>query len=359
MIFSAANTMPRFSIRSDEDMLGVRDLAGVYGQEVYILDQSRAEQLFRGVTLAVYQEAQRLFSSPVFRSHHVVWRILSKLAEEAQVLPPTPEAIWAICGYLSTSRNERVGPWVVQSDARWQLSYILPDVIVSSGTVRTRPEITCIIDEQFGKVVAFHRRKIGEAFEESIATTLYDALCAQRQPAPLTPGGLVWSPPRQLRINAANLQHVANCCAELGISILGAAAQHPIVDDIQGAWARTLTGRILSAEHFDLMLDTYLKKRYRIGPRTTADDADYAFRHLDGYNRDPALMLPPIRWLLPAYDATIDEHVAVTIAGRRYRDDLLRFWTDTPVTTRVSRHDPHFAYIYLDGKILCVALQTA
>jgi hypothetical protein len=106
------------------------------------------------------------------------------------------------------------------------------------------------------------------------------------------------------------------------------------------------------------MLDTYLKKCHGYSPRTIADDADYAFRHLEGYNRDPALMLPPLRWLLPAYDATINEDAAVTVAGQRYHDDLLRYWPGVPVTVRVSRHDPHLAYIYLDGEILCQASQS-
>jgi hypothetical protein len=60
-----------------------------------------------------------------------------------------------------------------------------------------------------------------------------------------------------------------------------------------------------------------------------------------------------------AYNATVNEEAAVTVAGRRYRDDLLRYWPGTPVTVRLSRHDPHFASIYLDNEILCQASQAA
>lgn len=123
-----------------------------------------------------------------------------------------------------------------------------------------------------------------------------------------------------------------------------------LVDDLEGGWTRSLAGRIISSERFELILDNYLEKRHHHGPLIAAERADYAFRYLDGYNRDPALVLPPLRRLLPAYDATI--------AGRRYHDDLLRYWPDTPVMLRVSRHDPQTAYIYLDGEILCVASQT-
>jgi len=153
-------------------------------------------------------------------------------------------------------------------------------------------------------------------------------------------------------------QDVLICCTELEIAVGNAPAQSEILGDLQNSWARMLAGRVLSSERFELMLDTYLQKRYGYGPRAAAHDADYAFRHLDGYNRDPALVLPPLRWLLPAYDATVDEHGGVTVAGLRYRDDLLRYWLGAPVTARVSWHDPHLAYIYLDGEILCVASQT-
>jgi hypothetical protein len=339
-------------------MLGLSDLARVYGREVYIIASPTVEQLFQGVTLTVYQEVQRLFCSPVFRSHRIVRRILSKLAEEAQVSPPSPEATWAICGYLNTACDERIGPCVVQSDAQWYVGQVLPDVVIASGTTRTSPKITCIIDEQFGRAVAFHQQKVGESLEEPIAVALYVALCAQRQPTPFTPGGLVWSLPRQIIADFALPQDAVRCCTELGASLGGASARPKIFDDLEGAWARTLSGRVLSTERFELMLETYLKKRYGYGPRTTADDADYAFRHLEGYNRDPALVLPPLRWLLPAYDAIVNEDAVVTVAGRRYHDDLLRYWPGAEVTVRVSRHDRHFAYIYLDGEILCVAFQA-
>ena len=69
-------------------------------------------------------------------------------------------------------------------------------------------------------------------------------------------------------------------------------------------------------------------------------------------------MLPSLRWLLPTYDATLDEIASVTVAGRRYHDVLLGYWHGAQVTARVSRHDPEIAYIYLDGEILCVASQS-
>lgn len=69
-------------------------------------------------------------------------------------------------------------------------------------------------------------------------------------------------------------------------------------------------------------------------------------------------MLPPLRWLLPAYAAMIEKDSTVRADGRRYHDGLLRYWIGSPVTVRVSPHNPDFAYIYLDGEILCVASQA-
>jgi hypothetical protein len=102
-----------------------------------------------------------------------------------------------------------------------------------------------------------------------------------------------------------------------------------------------------------------LERRHHHGPLIAAERAEHDFRHLDGYNRDPALVLPPLRWLLPAYTATIEKDSTVTVSGRRYHDDLLRYWIGSPVTVRVSRHNPDFAYIYLDGEILCQASQAS
>lgn len=359
MIFRAARITPHFFADPVEDMLRVRDLASIYGGEVYIPHPTVTEHMFRGVTLAVYQETQRLFCSRMFRSYQMVSHILDKLALEVGVSPVPKEAVWAMCGYLRDHRDEQFAPSLGRAQSEWYVGQVWPDVVVTDKGEAERPELLCIIDQQGERVIASRRRRHHEALGEALAATLYDGLSAQRRPAALAPGGLGWSLPSNLVSQMPLPQEVLTCCQQLRVGVLGTSDHPALVDDLQGTWTSVLAGRSISPERFELILDNYLEKRHHHGPLIAAERAKHEFRHLDGYNRDPALVLPPLRRLLPAYDATVDEDGAVTVTGRRYHDDLLRYWPGTPVTVRVSRHDPQTVYIYLDGDILCVASQAA
>jgi hypothetical protein len=116
-----------------------------------------------------------------------------------------------------------------------------------------------------------------------------------------------------------------------------------------------LTGRTISAEWFEQIFDNYLEKRHGYGPISARDDANYAYRQLDGYNRDPALVIPALRHLLPPYQSTVNDDNTVTIDGQRYYDPLLAHWQGQYVDLRQSRHDPTHVYVYLDSEILCQA----
>jgi len=84
----------------------------------------------------------------------------------------------------------------------------------------------------------------------------------------------------------------------------------------------------------------------------------YAYRHLDGYNRDPALVVPALRYLLPLLRSTVNEDSTITVANRRYHDPLLAYWRGQQVEVRQSRHDLTHVYVYLDGEILCQAQEA-
>jgi hypothetical protein len=359
MIFRAARVTPHFLADPVDDVLGMHDLASIYGSEVYIPHPTVTEHMFRGVTLAVYQETQRLFCSRMFRSYHMVSRILDKLALEAGVSPVASEAVWAICGYLRDHRDEQFAPSFSRSQNDWYIGHAWPDVVITNEGEAERPELLCIIDQRSGRMIASRRKRHNEALGEGFAAAFYDGLSAQRRPATLTPGGLEWSLPSSVVSHKPLPQEVITCCQELGVAVSGTSDRPALVDDLQGGWTRSLIGRVISSERFELILDNYLEKRHHHGPLITTERADHQFRHLDGYNRDPALVLPPLRWLLPAYEATVAEDATITVAGRCYHDDLLRYWPSVEVTVRVSRHDPNFAYIYLNGEILCAASQAA
>jgi hypothetical protein len=359
MIFRAARVTPHFLADPVDDVLRARDLASIYGSEVYIPHPTVTEQMFRGVTLTVYQETQRLFCSRTFRSYQMISRMLDKLALEGGVAPVAREAVWAMCGYLRDYRDEQFAPSLSRSQSEWYIGQVWPDVVVTDKGEAERPELLCIIDQQSGRMIASRRRRHNEALGEGFAAALYDGLSAQRQPATLTPGGLEWFLPGSLVSHTSLPQEVITCCQELGVAVSRTSDRPTLVDDLQGDWTRSLAGRTISSERFELILDNYLEKRHHHGPLIIAERADYTFRHLDGYNRDPALVLPPLRWLLPAYKATVAEDATVTVAGRCYHDDLLRYWPGSQVIARVSRHTPQIAYVYLDGEILSLASHAA
>jgi Mu transposase, C-terminal len=103
----------------------------------------------------------------------------------------------------------------------------------------------------------------------------------------------------------------------------------------------------------------YLEERHGYGPRKARDDTNYAYRRLEGYNRDPALVVPALRYLLPIEHATVGEDGMVTVAKRQYRDPLLVSWRGQPVDVRISRQHPSQVYVYLDGAIFCQAHEAA
>ncbi len=101
-----------------------------------------------------------------------------------------------------------------------------------------------------------------------------------------------------------------------------------------------------------------VEKQHGYGPRKAHDDNDYTYRHLKGYNRDPARSVPALQYLLPRHHATVSDDGMVAIAGRHYYDALLSFWHGRPIDVRVSRHDRSSVYVYLDGAILCQAQEA-
>jgi len=183
-------------------------------------------------------------------------------------------------------------------------------------------------------------------------------LIGQRQPEPVVPNGLIWCVPACIVSTIPLPNDVQACCATLGIPIEAATTTPTIIHDLEGTWTRSLTGRTIAADRFEAIFDNYLEKRHGYGPRRARDDADYTYRHLDGYNRDPALVIPALRYLLPLEQATVRDGDTITIAGRRYGDPLLALWRGHPVEVRVSRHDPSQVYLYLDGAILCQAQEA-
>lgn len=207
-------------------------------------------------------------------------------------------------------------------------------------------------------VLAFCRYEGDVPPEEVIAQALYDVVIGQRQPEPLFSSGLTWRVPASIISTIPLPADIRTCCAALNIPIEDTTSTPAIIRDLQGTWTRSLAGRTIAAERFEAIFDNYLEKRHGYGPHKACADADYTYRQLRGYNRDPALVVPAFRHLLPIEQATVRDDDTISVAGRRYGDPLLALWHGQAVDVRVSRYDPSQIYVYLDGAILCQAQEA-
>jgi hypothetical protein len=337
----------------------LRVQARLHGPEVYILHPHDIEQTFLGITLTVYQAAKRLFCTSLFRTDRTVRQILGAWAREASAAPPSAEAIWAICEYLRADRDEQFMPRIEQSTTRWYIGVIQLDVLIrSQSNVSTKPRFVCVVSDVPEHVLAFRRYGVDAPPNEVIALALYDVLISQRQPEPLVPNGLTWHVPASIVSEIPLPTDILACCAALNLPIEVAGNTPGLIHDLHSTWTRSLAGRAISVEWFEAILDNYLEKRHGYGPRKARDDADFTYRHLQGYNRDPALVAPALRYLLPMERATVSSDGTITVAERLYYDPLLASWCGRPVDVRVSRHDPSQVYVYLDGAILCQAQEV-
>jgi hypothetical protein len=356
--FAAAQLASRnIQDHGDSELLpALRDLARYYGPEVFILHPAEAARIFAGVTLAIYQTIHKFFCSPLRRSIRTVWRILMALAQEAGADAPSREAVWAICEYLRAEWKRENEPTIERQGESWSIMLVQPDVHIRFTAGTQLPRLICVVANQPERVIAFRLIRSEETEPQASMIALYDTIIGQRRPDQGATGGIQWRLPHNIESAVTFPEEIMKCCQELGMDLVPASQLPELFCDLHGGWTRSLVGRTIEAERFVLIFDNYLEKRHGYGPLITSDDSDYVFRHLTGYNRDPALLLPAVRHLLPAYDTVIDSDAKISCDGQRYHDDLLKYWRGQPVTLRHSLHDPAIGYIYLDGEILCQAI---
>lgn len=332
-----------------------RTLAHTFGPNVYLLHPDDIAQIFHGITTAVYVAVQDLFCSSLYRTPHMVWRILTALADDAAVAAPTYEAIWALCTYMQSARDQRYAPAIEHTPAQWSIGWgNLP--MVTSPVHPTPSGMVWVVRDVPEQVLAF-RFYSDQITGELLMDVVYDAVISQRHPAVQATAGIHWSFPQRVMSTGDLPEGIQRWCAATGIPLTATQTRPSIVADLEGWWPRAVTGRRIPSERFALLLDNYLEKCHGYGPRKAYADATYAYRHLDGYNRDPALILPALRHLLPFRPAAVNAEGSIVFDGRRYHALLLRHWRNTPVLVQQSRHDPRQAYISIDGDILCAVTE--
>jgi hypothetical protein len=326
----------------------LRELRLRLGPAICLAHPKEVEQLFCGVTLLVYQQIEALYCSRIARSIRMVTRILTAMARAAQAPLIHEEAIWAICLYLDERRREHTRVTTQQTSAVWWIGTIVTDE-------QDQPLLVGLIDLSCLRVLAF---RVGPCqFREELYTlTLYDALLATRHPDREAAGGVAWQVPTAL-ISPDPLAfgcHLA--CAELRVRIEQRRTGVPLVGDLRELWMKQQRHLKIAPEQRTVAFDSALNRAYGTSPLRTREQADYRFRHLKGYQSDPASLVPGIRALLPSQKAEILQEGEVLFDGLHYTDELLSYFPGSLVEVALSKHSEATMWVSLDGEILTKAM---
>jgi hypothetical protein len=330
-----------------------------YGPEVCLVHPAEVERLFRGVTLAVYQEIEWLYCCRPERSIWMITQILSAQAAQCGVPPLEEEAVWAICLYLDEQRDEQTEVRIEQEATTWWLGTLLASDDVPSHDDATRgaawPTVVAVFDTVRSSILAFRMGTPSSCAEQS-ALALYDALCATRHPAPLTATGLKWRVPTRLLIQAQLPNGCEEACASLGIQVQQAAPAPAQAVVLGEHWRAMATQRSIAPARWRTAFDSYLNTRFGTSPLRAREQAEHTFRHLIGYTADPAALVPALRALLPGRVAVIRDDGAIAYDGLHYAHDLLTLFPGSSVQIRRSQHTEAVIWVYLEGDFLSPAL---
>jgi len=337
-----------------------RSLARVYGPMIYLAHPADVSRIFAGVTLNVYRTIERLYCSRSGRTIFMVWRIIARMADRAAKPPIDYEAVWAICQHLDDARAQAVATTIDRTNTTWHATVVIPDVTfrAKDGIIH-RSLIACVVDtaDDLEKVLGLMVVEEG-ASADALTHALYDALISQRRPSASAAAGLCWRLPERIVLASKPFQassDMRETLVALGIEVVEAnALTSPLLETLRGDWMRDLGGRILTQGQIGALINTYLHRIHRHGPRHIQREADRTFTHYIGYNRDPAWQFPALRRLLPDCAGVIEDDF-VAYNGLHYTHDLLIYWAGRDVTLRPSRHAEVSVWIYLDGEILCRA----
>ncbi|MDQ2828379.1 MAG: hypothetical protein M3Y74_04945 [Chloroflexota bacterium] len=327
-----------------------------HGPSTLLVHPDDIDRAFRGVTLELYREIDKLYCARIGRSVRMVWRILAAMADESGVPTVGYEAVWAICLYLAERRAMGADVSTERSGERWRIITVAHDVEIAGQDTTTyiyTPSVTYVLGTEPERVIAFGVAEVSG--EMGVRSALYDALVAQRRPAKDGSAGLRWDLPDGVASGIDLDDECILALRDLDIAVEPAMSQTPLEHALRGDWARDLRGRTLPLHRFALLLDTYLRRLHGYGPLRIAEDDARRFAQCIGYNRDPAWQFPALRRLLPHADATIDDGTVI-YDGLRYAHALLSYWSSHTITLRRSRHARTTVWVYLDGDVLCRAV---
>jgi hypothetical protein len=326
-----------------------------YGLEACLEHPAEIEQIFQGITSAVYQEIESLYCSRLERSISMTSRIVKALAEQCGVHPIHEEAVWAICLYLDERLVEQTEVTIHQLSLIWWIGVLQPQASPSSGEATTSTSLIGVIDASHSCLLTF---RIGESQSKAdlCALALYDAHCDTRRPHPYGAGGLIWNVPRTLVTQIQLPERCYNACASLGIQIESSEHSIPYARTLAEQWRELQNQRKITPERWAIVFDSYLNSRYGTSPLRAREYANYSFRHLIGYTSDPAALVPGLRTLLTPQKAEISQAGDILYDGLHYVHDLLALFPERSVLIRRSESTEAVIWVYLESDILCQAM---
>ncbi len=328
------------------------------GATLYLAHPADIDDIFQGVTLAVYRAIESLYCSRPGRSVNMVWRILDAMAHAAGEPPVSYEAVWAICQYLDERRSARCAVTTEYTEVAWWIAQTWPGVLTypadGSSACCAQAALTCVIRSSPMQVLAFRIADEQAVPGANIALAIHDAIVSQRCPSSVGTAGLVWPIPTEIMAEVDVTEECREACAQMQINLQRTDRPFPLPADLRGEWASDLKGRPLRQDHLSVLFDNYLGKRHGHGPLSMREQQERKFAHQVGYNRDPNELFPALRNLLPLRHGQITADGVVECDGLHYANDLLAYWPGQQVTLRQSEYS-NVVWVYLEDEVLCQA----
>ena len=347
---SASSGLPGYCGHSAE---WVREQIQRSGPEICLLHPQAVDQVFQGVTLAVYQTIKGLYCSRVARSIPMVIRMLQAMAFHQQVPCLTSEAIWAICLSLETLRREKTAVTVRRDAGCWWVgSLILP----WSEAPGQMPCVVGVIEKTHSTVLAVQTGPSARRaqFQRQV---LYEALCTLRRPDAKGAAGLCWHLPTHLLWEGASSQETwwKRWSDEMGIVGEATFSTFGLLEELRALWGEVRKTHVDTPDRWGILFESALNSVYGTSPLRTFEEQEQRYSHFRGYMTDPAGLFPALRMLLPTFPGVITVPGEVWCQGLHYAHDLLSSWPNAPVVVRPSAWAEATAWIYLEGEVLCQA----
>lgn len=326
------------------------------GPNVYLGHPDDVQEVFAGVSLEMFRQAERLFCTRHGRSIAMVTKIISRQQELSQQQMVNEIAIWAICMYLAPKRNEMLHVTIERDNKTWYLeSFDWEFSVIGQNFVSYQPVMICVYAPDRNQVLSFQFGE-RENLQNLQAMAIYQAVNACRTPDINGVAGLTWNVPGSFCSTLPLSEQVLKFCNLVGISVQVADEGHPALSEIRDTWPKDLQGRQISSNKLALIFDNYLYRKFESSPLLDQEDRARDFSGLIGYNRDPLWQFPALRALFLPEPGTVDASAQIRLGPWRYTDPLLALWQEQSVKILVSPSNSNSIWVYdLDGDVICTA----